>query len=656
MSDSPSSPDAIDPVHLACDNFEERLHAGQEPQIEDFLAAASPSDRSSLLKKLLEIEVAHRANSGSQPAVEEYFSRFKQHQQQVQEVFLDSEQETDEDQTLALDGTETMVSRDVVDDKVSSLGRYELQNVLGRGAFGTVYRGWDNELGRAVAIKVLHGAMLARARDVRRFLREAQTAAKLNHHSICPVYDMGQVDDTPYLVMRLVEGKSLHELIESGKRIPTKQALHAVYKLTLALTEAHRQGIVHRDLKPANIMLDAKSNELVILDFGLARKLDAKGARLTLSGEVLGTPLYMAPEQVRGEVDIVGPKSDIYSLGIILYKMLAGRGPFVGSVAEVFAQVLYEEPAPPSAFRPNLSGGVDAICLKAIAKEPDDRYESMAEFGRAIANFLKGKSKSAPTQLEKQLSGSELDWMTGPEIATLPPSTGSVAPAPTKLRARDESMPSGAAPSKTTCPKCDAPMQAGALLCDACGFHQGLNQRFDVLAKQHDTPELEKRSRLAEEVGDGESSEALILAVACISPIVAIISIGLLHRIIGGWAFLAVTVLFVILAAVAGWRMDPHSLLLYFLRLRRWRTIWPTREHKVLDMRDGRTTDADVASLKESWELEVLDLENTLVTDAAIEHLARIESLRFVVLRRTQVSADGIAQLKQSLPEARIWV
>jgi len=188
VSDSPSSPDAGDPFHLACESFEELLHSGQEPKIENYLAAASPTDHTSLLKKLLEIELAHRVSSDQQPMVDEYTSRFKQHQQLVQEVFLlvGGEQATDDDQTLVLDGTETMVSRNPVGDKISSLGRYELQEVLGRGAFGTVYRGWDSELGRAVAIKVLHGAMLARARDVRRFLREAQTAAKLNHHSICP--------------------------------------------------------------------------------------------------------------------------------------------------------------------------------------------------------------------------------------------------------------------------------------------------------------------------------------------------------------------------------------------------------------------------------------------------------------------------------------
>lgn len=697
MKNSPGEQDTSDRIRVVCEVFERLLQAGREPQIEDYVATAAPGDHNALFEVLLKTEVSYRRGKEQRPKASDYVDRFEPQSELVHKVLrqVESERTADAKQP-ALE--ETVVQGDPVRpaihgpaiDRISSLGRYEMREVLGEGGFGTVYRAWDGELGREVAIKVLHGNLPAKAQDARRFVQEAQTAAKLNHPDICPVYDMGELDGTQFIVMGLVKGKSLQEFLESGKAISPRQAVHAVYKLTSALTEAHRQGIVHRDLKPANIMLVAKRNQLVILDFGLARQLNAKGARLTLSGQLLGTPLYMAPEQVRADIEHVGPRSDIYSLGVILYRMLAGRGPFTGSVAEVFAQILYEEPAPPSAYHANLSPELDAICLKAIAKDADQRYQTMTEFGIALSDFLKGKTRSTalqaapaankpdgatkpasadrsngadqtdsagqPDSADQPDSGLELDWLTMPEMAVAPRLAATalpISPAPARL-------PAAAVPRDAACPKCAAPLRGGAKLCTACGFHQGLNQQFDVIAEQNSASEPSRKGWLAEQLGEGETPEGLALAVACIVPLVALIFMGLLYGLFGPWAFLgvglAMVALIPVLAMVAGWRLGPASMYLYYCRLRRWRTIWqPGKQRNVLDLRHSLTSDADLRSLKEKWQIEVLDLENTQVTDAGIEPLARLESLRFLVLRRTKVSAEGLARLRQLMPKTRIW-
>ena len=360
--------------------------------------------------------------------------------------------------------------------------------MIGSGGFGTVYRAIDRELRRPVAIKVPHEGILSRPQEVKRFAREALTASKLNHPQICRIFDLGEVDGVPYIVMSLLQGETLKQFLARGKRVTPCQAVYAIYKLTNALSEAHGQGIVHRDLKPSNIMVDAKRRELIILDFGLAREMDARTTRLTITGEILGNPpTYTAPEQVRGHSQEISPRTDVYSLGVVLYEMATGEVPFDGSMAEVFAKILYEPPRPPSMCRSDIHSALDGICAKAMAKEPADRYESMEAFRTALAGYLKPKKSSdspVPSATDEPALDIEAIDLSQIEVQVPGPKDGLASLAIHK----EMPLASGTA----VCPSCHAPLPDGALLCSACGFHKGMNQRFAEACGRIGLPDLKR--------------------------------------------------------------------------------------------------------------------------------------------------------------------
>ncbi|HEV3263152.1 MAG TPA: serine/threonine-protein kinase [Gemmataceae bacterium] len=268
-------------------------------------------------------------------------------------------------------------------------GRYRLVKLLGEGGMGAVYLAHDTQLDRPVALKVPFFGPGDGPEIMERFLREARAAATVQHANLCPVYDVGEIDGAKYLTMAFIEGRLLSDVIRAGsKPLPPRQVAGLVRKLALALEEAHRRKVIHRDLKPANIML-TRRGEPVIMDFGLARRGGGKDARLTQAGAIMGTPAYMAPEQARGSLDEMGPGCDVYSLGVILYELLTGRLPFVGDTMAVLAQVLADEPEPPSVHRPDLDLRLQAVCLKAMAKKPGARYRTMGDFAAALTEYLK---------------------------------------------------------------------------------------------------------------------------------------------------------------------------------------------------------------------------------------------------------------------------
>jgi serine/threonine protein kinase len=261
-------------------------------------------------------------------------------------------------------------------------GRYRLDKQVGRGGMGAVYLAYDTLLRRPVAVKIpLASGPLAEAVRAR-FLREARAAASLAHPNICPVHDVGEVDGVPYLTLAFIAGEPLSRRLDPARPFDPREAAALVRKVALALAEAHQKGVIHRDLKPSNIMID-DHGEPVVMDFGLARCADA--TPLTQQGEVLGTLAYMPPEQISGDLAAVGPASDVYSLGVVLYQLLTGAVPFAGDMLALLGQVTLDEPRPPSALRPGLDPRLEAACLRALAKRPADRWPTMAAFADALA-------------------------------------------------------------------------------------------------------------------------------------------------------------------------------------------------------------------------------------------------------------------------------
>ena len=271
-------------------------------------------------------------------------------------------------------------------------GRYELGGVLGRGGMAEVYLGHDIRLGRAVAVKTLRADMARDPSFQARFRREAQSAASLNHPSIVAVYDTGEdyIDGVsiPYIVMEYVEGSTLRELLHSGRRLLPERALEMTTGILSALEYSHRNGIVHRDIKPANVML-TRNGTVKVMDFGIARAMGDSGMTMTQTAAVIGTAQYLSPEQAKGEQ--VDARSDLYSTGCLLYELFTVRPPFIGdSPVAVAYQHVREEPQPPSVYDPELRPEYDAIVLKALAKERENRYQSADEMRADIERALDG--------------------------------------------------------------------------------------------------------------------------------------------------------------------------------------------------------------------------------------------------------------------------
>ena len=266
---------------------------------------------------------------------------------------------------------------------------YEILGILGRGGMGIVYKAIHLQLKRPVALKMILAGAHAASEGLARFRTEAEAVACLQHPNIVQIYEIGEQDGLPYLSLEFVDGGSLAQKL-SGTPFPPRQAAELVETLAGAIHQAHQRDIIHRDLKPANVLLTAEGTPK-ITDFGLAKKLDGASGK-TASGAVMGTPSYMAPEQASGKIRALGPTTDVYALGAILYESLTGRPPFKGAtLVETLRQVVNEEPVSPQQLQSSIPRDLETICLKCLHKEPARRYADAAGLAEDLQRSRKGE-------------------------------------------------------------------------------------------------------------------------------------------------------------------------------------------------------------------------------------------------------------------------
>ena len=323
----------------------------------------------------------------------------------------------------------------VTDSLIDTLfdGRYQIQRKLGAGGMADVYLAEDQELGRRVAIKILNGRHANDDQFIERFRREAKNAAALNHPNIVSIYDRGNAEDTYYIAMEYLDGRTLKELIISRGGAPVNVAIEYARQILSALRFAHRHGIVHRDIKPHNVLVDGEGR-VKVTDFGIAR---AGTSQMTEAGSIVGTAQYLSPEQARGgEVD---QRSDLYSLGIVLYELLTGKTPFDGDTpVEIAMKHLSNAPEPPSKLRPDIPEELDMVVLRALAKNPDERYQSADEMESDLERVARGAPVAAVTL---DSATQVLSRVAAPAAAATDSTAATMIAPPSTARARDVPPP-----------------------------------------------------------------------------------------------------------------------------------------------------------------------------------------------------------------------
>ena len=440
--DESLSVDAFERVHSACHAFEEIWKNGQRPKIEAFVGEFEGDERKSAFHNLLRVEIYYRRRNGSDPLSSEYCNRFPDFAFFIGAVFRALAEEDDEplarDKAQAPAGTMDNVPAVVdgpareercvecqdcrnkipledpqpqevtcpncgstveVDPEATiahpklpkKIGRYRVLDSLGQGSFGVVYKAYDPELKLTVAIKMARSQSLSTQVRRERFLGDARAAAHLNHKNIVRAHHYGYERGVPYIVSDFIDGMTLDDRL-SGDLLTFDETADLAAQIADALDYAHGAGVVHRDIKPSNILID-RNDKPYLTDFGLAHR-DEEDLHVTLSGELLGTPLYMSPELARREPQNAGGRSDLFSLGVVLYRLLTGEWPFRGKGHMLLSQIQNDDPPPPRRLNGDVPRDLETICLKCLEKEPRNRYPT----GRELHDDLRRYRRREPIQ------------------------------------------------------------------------------------------------------------------------------------------------------------------------------------------------------------------------------------------------------------------
>lgn len=391
----------IDPP---CDAFEASWQNGHRPSLQELANQAPDQVRSALFSELLAIELELRTQSGESPTLRDYREQYADFTDEVNRIFAEhsvwlednSELSTGsaaaevdvKTQPLVGSTTETAETDRRSDGQriPDQIGRYRIERLLGRGGMGEVLLAEDTILNRPVAIKLPVFSEQNRDELVARFYREARAMAKVRHPNLCPVYEIGEIDGRPFLAMAYIEGETLAEKLKAEGPIPPAKAADIVRTLALAIAVAHERGVIHRDLKPGNVMIDGGGIPLVT-DFGLASSVEQDDVAISTTGAPIGTPAYMSPEQVAGDSAAIGPTTDVYALGIILYELLTGKRPFDGKGLAALGQITSGQAPPRPSTLVEVPPGLEAVCEKAMAHDAAERYQTAEDLARALETY-----------------------------------------------------------------------------------------------------------------------------------------------------------------------------------------------------------------------------------------------------------------------------